>query len=76
MYDLKTQVRDNLFSANHRSKMIARHGFTEAMRITLEDLLEHDCKGSEDSGCQGCLQVGKVGQPKAGHESSAEMKII
>lgn len=55
MYDLHTQMRDNLFTANHRSKMIAKYGFTEAMRTTIEDLLDHDCKASEESGCQGCL---------------------
>lgn len=32
------QLKDNLFSANHRSAMIARYGYTEAMRITIEDL--------------------------------------
>jgi hypothetical protein len=30
--------KDNLFSANHRSNMIARYGYTTAMSVTLDDL--------------------------------------
>jgi hypothetical protein len=30
---------DTLFSANHRTRMILRYGWTEAMRVTIDDLL-------------------------------------
>jgi len=36
--NIKEQLRDNLFSANHRSAMIDRYGYTEAMTITIEEL--------------------------------------
>ncbi len=31
--------RDNLFSANHRGRMINQYGFTEAQRVKIEDLI-------------------------------------
>ena len=33
------QARDNLFNADERTKMIAAYGYSEAMRITIEDLI-------------------------------------
>jgi hypothetical protein len=29
---------DNLFSADHRSKMIKKYGYTQAMSVTVDDL--------------------------------------
>lgn len=37
--NLKHKFFDNLFSANHRNTMIATYGYTEAMRITINDLI-------------------------------------
>jgi hypothetical protein len=34
-----TKYFDNLFSANHRALMIARHGGTEAMWIAVKELI-------------------------------------
>ena len=35
---IMAQSRDNVFSANHRNAMIQKYGYTEAMRVTIEDL--------------------------------------
>ncbi len=34
------QMRDNLFNANSRGRMIRQYGMSEAQYITLEELLE------------------------------------
>ena len=33
------QAKDNLFSANHRAYMVRNYGYTEAMRVKIEDLI-------------------------------------
>jgi len=33
------QSRDNLFNADHRNKMIKEYGYTEAQKVTIEDLI-------------------------------------
>ncbi len=35
----RPQAFDNLFSANQRNKMIEKYNYTEAQRVTVEDLL-------------------------------------
>lgn len=35
------QGYDNLFSANHRNRMIEKHGATSAQWITIEELLKN-----------------------------------
>lgn len=53
-------IKDNLFSANHRSNMMLKYGYTGAMTVTVEDLLDemkgtpiedHDCHLSPEDGC-------------------------
>lgn len=38
MSKLSAQGRDNLFSANHRNRMIEQHRATEAQWVTIEEL--------------------------------------
>jgi hypothetical protein len=33
------QARDNLFRANHRTKMLTKYGYTEARFVTIEELM-------------------------------------
>jgi hypothetical protein len=33
------QSYDNLFSANHRNAMLQKYGYTEAMKVKVEDLI-------------------------------------
>lgn len=37
--DIANQAKDNLFSANHRNKMIQAYNYTEAQTVTIEELL-------------------------------------
>jgi len=39
IYKGQAQAFDNLFSANHRGLMLRAYGYTEAMRVTVEDLI-------------------------------------
>jgi hypothetical protein len=41
--EIAEMAKDNLFSANHRNRMIEQHGFTTAQILTVEDL-ENDRK--------------------------------
>ncbi len=34
----RTQFIDNLFSGNHRTNMMAKYGYTEALDLTVDDL--------------------------------------
>ena len=34
----KERAKDNIFNADHRSKMIAQYGYTDAMFVTVDDL--------------------------------------
>jgi hypothetical protein len=34
----RTQFIDNLFSGNHRTNMMAKHDYTEALDLTVDDL--------------------------------------
>jgi hypothetical protein len=51
------QFQDNLFRGNHRTNIIAKYGYTEAMTVTVDDLNfqafrpEHDCHLSPMDGC-------------------------
>ena len=37
-------MKDNLFSANHRNQMVNQYGYTEAMTVTIEELIEDNKK--------------------------------
>lgn len=37
--EFQAQARDNVFNANHRNMMIRDHGYTEAMGLTIEELI-------------------------------------
>jgi hypothetical protein len=37
---IQEQGYDNLFSANHRNGMIERYGYTQAMTVTIPELIE------------------------------------
>lgn len=37
---LMENAKDNLFNANHRNLMLQKYGYTEAMRVTVEDLCQ------------------------------------
>jgi hypothetical protein len=38
----KAQVQDNVFNADHRNAMIEKYGYTEAMRLKIEDLVPEE----------------------------------
>lgn len=63
---------NNLFSANHRTRMIQRYGYTGGMGISVEDLMwnwlresletpvypeDHDCTMALDGYCAGCEAI-------------------
>lgn len=37
----RQDMKDNLFKANHRGLMLRKYGYTEAMRVTVEDLCKN-----------------------------------
>lgn len=66
--NLHEQLADNLFHANHRTKMVSLYGYTEAMRVTVDDLChthimslvepeEHDCTLMLKGYCRGCEAI-------------------
>jgi propanediol dehydratase large subunit len=67
------QYKDNLFSANHRNKMISRNGYTDAMSVTVGELVErveienaadlqeaHECTIDLKGYCNGCEEIARV----------------
>lgn len=66
---MKEQIKDNLFSANHRNAMIRTYGFTEAQTTTIDDLQhdytldleskdeDHDCTWAMKGYCNTCSDI-------------------
>ena len=44
-------IKDNLFSANHRNAMIQHHGGTMAQVVTVDDLIKDDYKVCQVGEC-------------------------